>query len=399
MKGRRTKSTKLILERLRKTPLAWLQLTHRRGRFIISVTGIAFAVMLIFVQLGFQTAFYRSNTVIHQNLRGDIVLVSAETEALIRVQEFPLRRLYQTLGFEGVTSVNPVYYSLRGFKNLENGRSREIMVFGIDPEDSPFNFPDVDHQLDRIKLTDVALFDRNSRPEYGTIPEDFDAGQEILTEILGHRLKIGGIADFAGPSFGIDGSLITSDFNFHRFFPDLNPEQLHLGLITITPTADVETVVQNLRANLPQDIQVLTIEDYINLEIAYWQRTTPIGFVFKMGVIVGFLVGVFIVYQILQTEISDHLSDYAILKAKGYPSQYFFSILLQESLILSISGYIPGYIFARLLYYLIAVATKLPIEMELQRSLWMLALTLCMCLVSGVIVVNKLQDADPADLL
>jgi putative ABC transport system permease protein len=388
-----------IARQMRRTPLAWLQLTYRTGRFCIAAMGIAFSVMLIFVQLGLSSALYISNTVLHQHLRGDIVLVSSETETLIRVREFPLRRLYQALGFPGVASVNPVYYHIRNFKNLANGRARGIAVFGIDPLDSPFEFPDLDQQLDTIKLTDVVLFDRNSRPEYGPVAEDFEAGRPIAAEILGHRIKIGGVVDFTGPSFGIDGSIITSDYNFHRFFGDLDPENLALGLITLKPDANLETVVKILRQQLPQDVQVLTIEDYVNLEVDYWQRTTPIGFVFSMGVIIGFLVGVFIVYQILNGEISDHISDYAILKSKGYPSRYFFVMVLQESLILSISGYIPGYFLARLLYAIVGRATNIPVVMETQRSLLMLALTIVMCLISGAIVVNKLQEADPADLL
>ena len=381
-----------------KTPLAWLQLTRQKVRLAIAATGIAFAAMLIFVQLGLKDALYASTTIFHNNLRADLVMLNVETEALLFVEEFSRRRLYQALGFSSVESVNPIYYGFENLKNVENGRSRTITVFGINPNDSPFNFPDVNRHLSLIKLTDVLLFDRFSRAEYGPISEDLDAGKPVSIEILGRRFRIGAAVDFTGPSFGLDGNLITSDFNFHRIFKQHDPENITMGLIRLKKGADVEAAIAELNRNLPEDIKVITTQDYVNLEVNHWQKTTPIGFIFSMGAVVGFLVGVIIVYQILYAEISDHVPDYAILKARGYQNRYFLKVLLQESVLLSLAGYIPGYLFSSLLYALAAAATGLPLEMELPRSLLVLVLTMSMCIISGSIAVRKLGEADPAEL-
>ena len=198
MKRDRRSKRKTIQLIFWKTPLAWLQLTYQKSRFFTASLGIASAIILMFVQFGFLGALYESNTVLHRNLLGDLVMLHARTEALVLSQTFSRRYLYQMLSFDGVASVSPVYQSTGSFKNVRDGRTRTISIFGINSQMSPFGFSDLNRQIDRIQFTDTMLFDRNSRPEYGTIAEDFKAGREILVEVNERRVKIGGIVTFTG---------------------------------------------------------------------------------------------------------------------------------------------------------------------------------------------------------
>jgi len=117
-----------------------------------------------------------------------------------------------------------------------------------------------------------------------------------------------------------------------------------------------------------------------------------------MGTIIGFIVGTVIVYQILYSEVADHLPEYATLKAMGYTQKYLLVVVLQEALILAILGYIPGFTFAIFLYDLARNATLLPIVMTSSRAVMVLVLTILMCFTSGAIAVQKLRAADPADI-
>ncbi|MEM9772826.1 MAG: ABC transporter permease DevC, partial [Cyanobacteria bacterium P01_D01_bin.73] len=295
--------------------------------------------------------------------------------------------------------VTPIYLETGSLRNSEDGRSRTIAVYGINPIDQPFNFPDVDRDIEKIRLTDTVLFDRNSRPEYGPIAEDFDSGKDAAIELNRRRIKVGGAVNFTGTSFGITGNLITSDTNFSRFFPEFgNLERIALGAIYLKPGSDPKSVAKSLRKSLPDDVQVLTIPEFVKLEHGYWQKTTAVGFIFQMGAAVGFLIGMYIVYQVLFTDVSNHIPDYAVLKAKGYPGPYFWSIVIQESLILSVASYIPSYFCALGLYWLIRLGTKMPAFMTHERALLVFSLTVSMCLVAGFLVMRKLKDSDPADL-
>jgi putative ABC transport system permease protein len=203
---------------IRKIPLAWLQLTREKMRLLVALAGIGFADILMFVQLGFRDALFKSSVSLHENMQGDVFLVSSQSTALIAMKSFPQRRLYQALSFEGVKSVSPVYLGFGLWKNPENRRTRQLMVIGFNPAEQILNLPEVKNNRDKIQLPDVVLFDRASRPEFGSVGEWFKQGKTVETEVESRRVKVRGLFTL-GASFGADGNLITSDLNFLRIFP------------------------------------------------------------------------------------------------------------------------------------------------------------------------------------
>jgi putative ABC transport system permease protein len=146
------------------------------------------------------------------------------------------------------------------------------------------------------------------------------------------------------------------------------------------------------------DIKILTREGFIDFERSYWQKSTSIGFIFSLGTVMGFFVGIVIVYQILYTDVSDHMAEYATLKAMGYSNWYLAFVVIQEALALSILGFIPGFIACVGLYALTKNATRLPLDMTVERGLQVLLLTIVMCTISGAISLRKVQSADPAEI-
>ncbi|GAB4289146.1 MAG: ABC transporter permease DevC [Oscillatoriaceae cyanobacterium] len=380
-----------------KIPLAWLQLTREKIRLLVAVAGITFADTLMFMQLGFQDALFDSSTRMHQNLTGDLVLISPKSEALIAMQTFSWRRLYQTLAVPGVESVNPLYMGLINWKNPDTKRDRQILVLGFDPKTSVFTMSEVEANIPNIKLPDVVIFDRSSRAEFGSIAPAIEAGKTVTTEVGGRRVYVKGLFSL-GASFAADGNIITSDLNFLRIFSRRNKGEIDAGIINLQPGADREKVLADIQALLPDDVKVLTMEGFIEFEKTYWRESTAIGFIFGLGVAMGFIVGIVIVYQIIYTDVSDHLSEYATLKAMGYKNAYFYLVVFQEAFFLAILGYLPGVPIVMVLYNLTKNATMLPVAMTAARALTVLILTVVMCFISGAIAVRKLQEADPADI-
>lgn len=375
-----------------------MQLTREKPRLLIALSGIAFADILMFMQLGFREALFNSNVRMHDSLDADIVLINPQSDALLSMEPFSQRRLYQALGLKGVKSVHPIYLDFTSWKNPQTRKLRNIQVIGINPEDRLFALPGVSEKLDKVKLPDVVLFDRGSRPEFGDVSTDFNQGKVVATEVAGRRVKVGGIFEL-GASFGADGNIITSDRNFLRLFADKRQRGLiDIGLIRLKPGADPAIIKQQLISYLAKDVKILTKQEYVDFEKAYWSSSTPIGFIFTLGTIIGFIVGTVIVYQILYSEVSDHLPEYATLKAMGYTQKYLLLVVFQEALILAILGYIPGFGFAMFQYAMAKNATLLPIAMTLERAVTVVILTIIMCCASGAIAVRKLQAADPADI-
>lgn len=382
---------------LGKIPLAWLQLKRETTRLAVALAGIAFADILMFMQIGFQDSLYFSNVRLHTSLQGDIVLINRQSSALLLMKSFSQRRLYKALDVPAVASVQYLYTDYASWKNPVTGGYRNILVIGINPEFNPFNLPGIQENLDKIKQPNVVLFDRSSRKEYGPIATDFEQGKAVVAEVRRRRIKVGGLFTL-GASFGADGNIITSDITFLRIFNNRQRGLIDIGLIKLKPGATATVVAQILKNYLPPDIKVFTKQEYIDFERNFWASSTAIGFIFTLGTIMGFIVGTVIVYQILYTEVADHLAEYATLKAIGYTQNYLLVVILQEALILAILGYIPGLAFSIFLYQTARTATLLPVFMSLGRIVMVLILTIVMCFISGAIAVRKLRAADPADI-
>jgi putative ABC transport system permease protein len=387
----------MLRKLFKRTPLAWRQLKKEKTRLLVAIAGIAFADLLIFIQMGFEGALYDAAIKPHRSLQADLVLINPQLQTLFAVRSFSRERLYQTLSYEGVESVTPVYFATGQWRNPETRVSRAILVWGVDPARPAFKSAEVTQNLDSLKQLNQVLFDQASRPEYGAIADWFKKDGIVDAELNGKMVSVKGLFT-NGASFAADGNVITSDSTFLQLFRERKPEQIEVGLITLKPGTDVDKVRSQLIAGLPNDIKVLTPEGFAQIEKEYWASGTGIGFIFGLGVCVGFIVGIVIVYQILYSDVSDHLPEYATLKAMGYTDRYFLIVLLQEALLLAVLGYIPGFILSFGLYQLAYVATLLPIAMTGERAVLVLILTIIMCSASGAVAMRKLRSADPADV-
>jgi len=255
----------------------------------------------------------------------------------------------------------------------------------------------VSAQLDTIRLQDVVLFDTASRPEQGPIAARFQADGPVVTEVNDRTIRVGGLYTL-GTSFGIDASIVTSGDNFLRLFPNRARTQISLGLVRVEDGVDPAVVRDALRTLLPKDVLVLTRADFTAREIAYWNGATPIGFVFAFGAIIGFVVGTVIVYQILFSDVSDHLAEYATLRALGYSNGYVSRVVVQQALILAVLGYSLGTLATIRLYALTRHATHLPIELTTERALTVFAATVVMCAISGLLALRRVRKLDPAEV-
>ncbi|NJL89132.1 MAG: FtsX-like permease family protein [Coleofasciculaceae cyanobacterium SM2_1_6] len=380
-----------------KIPLAWRQLTHDKTRLLVALAGIAFADVLMFMQLGFRDALFESAVTFHKQLQGDVFLISTQSTALIAMRSFSSRRLYQTLSFDGVASAEPLFLDTALWKNPQTQATRGMMVIGFNPERSLMTSPGLEGGMEKTKIPDIVLFDAASRPEFGPVPDLFKQGETVETEVRSRRVRVGGLFTL-GASFGADGNLITSDLNFLRIFPTRSKDLIDVGVVRLKPGVDPIATVAAMRQEFASDVKILTKEEFVEFERSYWEQGTSIGFIFTLGTAMGFIVGIVIVYQILYTDVSDHLPEYATLKAMGYSDWYLLGVVFQEAVILAFLGYIPGGLVTFFLYDLTRNATSLPLYMTLARAITVLVLTLIMCLVSGAISVRKLQAADPADI-
>jgi len=382
----------------RGVPFAWLNLTHNLKQTALSVAGIAFAVLLMFMETGFRNAMFDSQLLLINRLDADIFLISRAKFTLMFQEPFARHRLEQARAAPGIQSADPVYieHDAALWKNASDGSLHDIRAVAFEPERCIFIDVEICRQAARLTVLDSVLFDRQSKAFFGPRTPG------TVTELSQRTIRIAGT--FAlGTDFTNDGNVIMSAGTFFHVFPDRRaaeraPGRVELGVIKLLPGSNPRQAAARLRQLLPPDVEVLTKQEYRDKESAFLDESTPIGYVFNLGTIMGFLVGAIICYQILFTDITNQLPQFATLRAIGYSDWTVALVVLRQAIGLSAISFVPGLIASLLLYSLIAAITGLPLEMSLTRGAWVLCLTTSMCVISGAIAVRKALALAPADL-
>lgn len=381
-----------------RVPLAWKNLTHDPRRLVLAAAGIGFAVLLMFMQTGFRGALYDSTVQLPLKFRAELVITSTAKNIQVVKQMFPRQRLLQALECDGVAAAYPLYVEQRAglWRNPDTRRGQVVRVIALDPRLPILNLPAIAQHAAELLLPDTLLFDHKSKPEMGDIVPG------TVSELSGHRVRVVDTFDL-GTDFTSDGSVILSLNNYQRFFfpPQARAAalaQVDYGLIKLADGADAERVRTELAHLLPNDVKVQTIKEVVSQEQEFWSQCTPIGYIFGFGAVLGFVVGMIICYQILFADITDHLPEYATLKAMGYRPSYFVVVVLAEALWLSVFGFFPGLLVAEGLYVGLAEATGLLMQLTLARAGLVLLLTVTMCVASGCLAMRKVLTADPAEL-
>lgn len=393
-------------------PLAWAQLSHQKVRLAVATTGVCFANILMFTQLGLLAMLTDGTTKLHESLGGELLLVSSFSPSLLFRISFPRAYLYQAAAVDGVAAVNPVYINRGNWVNpnqltLGNSNSQrrqrrgffgnEVRVIAFNPaQTSILKLPEVNQQLANLTAPDAVLFDRLSQRSLGEIPRLLDENQQVITLMENRRVYVVGLFSM-GSTLNDKGNVIMSDWNYAQRFGQNSLDSVRIGVVTLEKGANIKAVQASLRQRLPQEVAVFTPQELIAKEQEF-HGSEPEGIILKFGTIVGFVVGVIILYQVLYSDVTDHLAEYATLKAMGYADRALLFVVLQEAVILGVMGFVPGFVCSVGIYQLLVTLTRIPLVMKVSVAMEVFILTIVMCSFAGAIATTKLRSADPADV-
>jgi putative ABC transport system permease protein len=387
-----------LLERLLgRLPVGWLQLTHSRTRFAAAVAGVSFATLLVFMQLGIQGAMSTATLAPYDFLDGDIILSAEDANTLTDGSNVARAQLFQALAVPGVESGAPLFVGILEFK-LPDGTNSTLQAFATTVAERDFLSAEIASQFERLTQENTALIDTETRGVASEVFAELKAGQPFAFEVNGQTLTAIGTLELGG-GFSADGTLFVSDQTFLRFFGKRTSSAPNHILLKVADGVSPQVVVERLRAALPEaSVQVNTLEAYKAADLAYQSLERPTGIIFGFGVIIGIIVGIVIVYQVLSTDVADHLKEYATFKAMGYEHRFFLGIVLEEAAILAVFGFFPGFVVSMGLYAALSAVTSLPVYMDVARVFMVFFGTLAACALSGAIATRRLAAADPADL-
>lgn len=381
-------------------PLAWKNLTHEPRRLMVAVGGIAFAVLLMFQQRGFNHALFDSTVALLRAFDAELVVFNRSRFALSSELRFDRGLLDIARSDAGVAATAPVYLENAVARLRRDGQqARPIRVIGLDPSQPPLSDATTAARLQSlIGRPGTALIDYRSKKNFGfnLWPAE---GSIQSGELAGQAISV--VGNFSmGRDFAHEGNLLMPADDMARYFRYRAPQPLDvvdIGLIRLK-AGDPAEASRRLQKLLGPAVTVMPREQLIRREIAFWARSTPIGTIFAIGAIMGFVVGVVICYQVLATDIADHMGEFATLRAMGYRNGFFFRLVFSQSLILSMMGFVPGLVASWLLFQFTSLQTGLLMLITWDRAGVILLLTILMCVISGAFALRKLLSADPASL-
>ena len=379
-------------------PLAWRNLLSDKRRLARSAAGIGFAALLMMVELGFRDAYIESMLLVMRRLDGDIMLTSSQKYQFDRVAPFSRRQLYQARAVSGVASARPLYMERTAsvWRNPQDGRHFAVLTFAFDPDEPVLSIPEVTAKLAALRQPDTILVDRHARSVLGDVQDATE------TEISGHHVDIVGTF-WLGPNFFNDGNIVMSDRNFFKLLGGSGPDHtelpdVELGVIKVQPGFAVSEVQRALRAALPANVAVLTKRELIDQEASLHAKLSPVGPIFTAGALVGFAVGILISYQILFSELSDQLAQYATLKAMGYGNRFLLAVVLQQAAFYACVGYVSAWMLCLVLFKFISEVMVGPMQLTLMLTAQTFLLTLVMCILAALLALRRVMTADPAEV-
>lgn len=386
------------------TQLAWHNLVHTKVRTCVALIGIVFAIVLMFMQLGFLEAVKASATVIYDGLDFDLCIRSRDYLHLAEARSFPADRLTQAESLRSVTRADPLVIANNYWRNPHNGERRAILCYGVSPQQPPLRSAALRSQVRKhLNRPDVLLIDDATRREYG--PQngeqfgaaDHDPRHPVFIELNQHTVRIADHYQW-GTGLSAGAAALMSVRGLRRATPWLAPNEVTLGLVQIETQQQPRQVARALRTVLPEDVDVKTRAEVLDEELTYWVWQTNYGRIFQVGVGVALIVGAAIVYQVLSSDVVHRLPEFATLKAMGYGNGYIGYVIVQQAAALAIVGFALGLLLAEALYLFTSSKAGIPVRMTTFNVALVLGLSLTMCVGSGLAAARKAFRADPADL-
>jgi len=362
---------------------------HERARLAASVGGVTFALLLMLLQLGFRNALLDSGMELLRQMDADVFVVHEEKKPFLKRDEIPRERLYQARSVEGVASAAPIWMDRLFWANAETGVERSVRAIAFDPDQPVFANPQIEAQVDRLRPRGTALIDARSRPTLGSL----EPGRAIVQQ---RRIDIVGTFDL-GSDFEIDGNLVMSEETFNELTGSRGVK-IEAALVHVQDGADPAAVAERLRAALPGDVRVFTKAELEARDLRYWKTGTPVSVILLVGVSLGFAVGVVICYQILYTDVLDHLPEFATLKAMGYGRGFFRLVVLWEAWLLSMVGFVPGIVLGWAMMLLLGALSGLPAGFGPGDVVQVGLLSVTMCSLAGGLALRRVEQLDPAEL-
>jgi putative ABC transport system permease protein len=366
--------------------LARRNLLHDRLRFLITVSGVAFAVTLVLVQVGLFMGLLAKATVTIEHAAADIWVTSKETPNVDFAHTFPETRVLRVRGIPGVERADNLLVQFMNIQ-LPTGAEEGCLVYALD-DFSAWNLPWSVSGADVGDLGrgDYILMDRSAERRFGR----FEVGEH--REILKRRFKIVGTTE--GAASFTTAPIVFMDFAKAQERLETLQGMTHYILVKLAPGADRAAVMAEIQRRLPFN-DVYTKQDWARRSRAYWVVSTGLGMNMGVTVFLGVLVGIVVVAQTLYTSAVEHVKEFGTVKAIGGSNWDIYRILGEQALIAALVGFALGGALSLLMRPAMA-KLYLTVLISPAFAAAVFAGTVAMCLGAAMLSFRRVAGIDPA---
>jgi putative ABC transport system permease protein len=381
-------------------PLGAQQLKRQRTSTLLSLAGVTASLLVIFAQLGIERAVYESSVRLHRMVNGDLVVVPYGFKSLQLHAEVPVAVTDIVETNPSVVNTAPFWFGVMSISHSGMPTSRRIAWYAIDPERPAIDVPGLRENLFKLRETRRILYDRDSRPYFGNLAEDADAGKE--TTVLGppdnrgllRQLFV--VGNFAvGPNVLNDGAILMSESTMAEVFGAWWSDRPAFIAIKLAPGADRVAAQQQLNRSLIGRGEAITVQEFEKRERNYWSGETPVGYITDLGFVMGVMIGMVFIYYAQYQIIRFYLPEYAILKSLGYGWWFFLFMIGQIGAAIITPAFILAFTLGRGVYAATEAAMHLGMSMGLREMVVALVACVIMTVVSSLFAIRRLWKVDP----
>lgn len=366
--------------------LALRNLLHDRIRFVVTLTGIVFSVVLSAIQLGLFVGFTRATSDVITHAGADVWVMSRGVGNLENGVAMPEQRAYQVMAIDGVAAVQQHLVAFGDWKRPD-GAEEGCLLIGVELTGAmgkPWNL--VAGSLADLERPDAVIVDELYRKKLGVT----HLGQTL--EIRGHRVRVVGFS--RGIRTFTTAPPVFASFTRAQDYAGLRADQVVYLLVSATPGTDPDALAARIEAAVP-DVSALSTRAWSRKQQDYWMFGTGAGITVLIAAGLGLLVGVVVVAQTIYAATVDHIREYGTLKAMGATNGYIYRVIIRQAAISGLIGYAVAMLVAMgVSRASLAGTTAIIIPGPLAIGLFVL--TLGMCIGASVVSINKVTRIDPA---
>jgi putative ABC transport system permease protein len=365
--------------------LARRNLFHDRVRFVGTLVGVIFSVILVTVQLGLFLGFERMVTAMIDHAHADLWIAPADTKIFEATALFDGRERFQALPLDGVAEVTPVMIGFAYWRKPNGVSLTPIFLVGVQPGSGalqPWNV--VEGSLSDLATPDAVALDQSYIDRLGAQMGDY---AEIADQKARVAVITKGIRSFTTTPY------VFASLDRVRSYMRAPPSSATYFLVHLAPGTNVEKVRAQLAAELSTS-EVLTSDEFRRRSRSFWLFGTGAGAALFGSALLGVIVGTIIIAQTLYSSTKDHLSEFATLRAMGSSRGYIYTVILCQAVLSAIIGFsiaaAVGVVLAN-----VTAETALPIVMTPVLILGLFVLTVAMCATSAISAIVVVTRIDP----